>query len=78
MADSSFVTLGAARSLLVDSSVCDSRIVETTKDHTFLAMTCEDGGDVLPKVETRVVVVGEAGRNEALVKALQVSPSCYP
>ncbi|XP_041861527.1 protein ECT2 isoform X2 [Melanotaenia boesemani] len=71
MADSSIVTLGAARSLLVDSSVCDSRIVETTKDHTFLGMTCEDGEDVLPKVETRVVLVGEAGRNKALVKALQ-------
>lgn len=43
MADSSIVTLGAARSLLVDSSVCDSRIAETTKDHVFLGMACEDG-----------------------------------
>lgn len=30
---------------------------------------------MLPKVETRVVLVGEAGRNEALVKALQVRHS---
>lgn len=30
--------------------------------------------DRLPKVETRVVLVGEAGRNGALVKALQVRP----
>uniref|UniRef100_A0A7N6A3V8 Epithelial cell transforming 2 n=1 Tax=Anabas testudineus TaxID=64144 RepID=A0A7N6A3V8_ANATE len=66
MADSSIVTLGTARSLLVDSSVYDSRIAETTKDHVFLGMA-----DMLPKVETRVVLVGEAGRNEALVKALQ-------
>lgn len=43
MADSSIVTLGAARSLLVDSSVCDSRIAETTRDHLFLGMACEDG-----------------------------------
>uniref|UniRef100_A0A3Q1C8S4 Epithelial cell transforming 2 n=1 Tax=Amphiprion ocellaris TaxID=80972 RepID=A0A3Q1C8S4_AMPOC len=43
MADSSIVTLGTARSLLVDSSVYDSRIAETTKDHVFLGMTCEDG-----------------------------------
>lgn len=38
MADSSMLTLGTARSLLVDSSVC-----ETTKDHVFLGVTCEDG-----------------------------------
>ncbi|XP_053285939.1 protein ECT2 isoform X2 [Pleuronectes platessa] len=71
MADSSIVTLGTARSLLVDSSVYDSRIGETTKDHVFLGMASEDGDDMLPKVETRVVLVGEAGRNGALVKALQ-------
>ncbi|XP_069007172.1 protein ECT2 [Embiotoca jacksoni] len=71
MADSSILTFGTARSLLVDSSVYDSRIAETTKDHVFLGMTFEDGEDLLPKVETRVVVVGEAGRNGALVKALQ-------
>ncbi|XP_014872654.1 protein ECT2-like isoform X2 [Poecilia latipinna] len=71
MAESSMLTLGHARSLLVDSSVYDSRIVETTKDQCFVGMTSEDGEDMLPKVETRVVLVGEAGRNEALVKALQ-------
>ncbi|XP_044055564.1 protein ECT2 isoform X9 [Siniperca chuatsi] len=71
MADSSIVTLGTARSLLVDSSVYDSRTAENTKDHVFLGMACEDGEDMLPKVETRVVLVGEAGRNGALVKALQ-------
>ncbi|XP_018551873.1 protein ECT2 isoform X2 [Lates calcarifer] len=77
MADSSIVTLGTARSLLVDSSVYDSRIAETTKDHVFLGMACEDGEDILPKVETRVVLVGEAGRNGALVKALQdISTPC--
>ncbi|KAM7013062.1 protein ECT2 [Tautogolabrus adspersus] len=70
MADSSILTLGTARSLL-DSSVYDSRITETTKDHVFLGMACEDGEDMHPKVETRVVLVGEAGRNGALVKAMQ-------
>lgn len=43
MADSSILTLGTARSLLVDSSAYDSRIAETTKDHIFLGMACEDG-----------------------------------
>uniref|UniRef100_A0A3Q0R4B0 Epithelial cell transforming 2 n=1 Tax=Amphilophus citrinellus TaxID=61819 RepID=A0A3Q0R4B0_AMPCI len=71
MADSSIVTLGTARSLLVDSSVYDSRIAETTKDHVFLGMACEDGEDMLPKVETRIVLVGEAGGHGELVKALQ-------
>ncbi|XP_014269716.3 protein ECT2 isoform X5 [Maylandia zebra] len=71
MADSSILTLGTAQSLLVDSSVYDSRIAETTKDHVFLGMGCEDGEDMLPKVETRVVLVGEAGRNRELAKALQ-------
>ncbi|XP_068563261.1 protein ECT2-like isoform X3 [Cebidichthys violaceus] len=71
MADSSILTLGTARSLLVDTSVYDSRIAETTKDHVFLGMACDNGEDMLPKVETRVVLVGAAGRNGALVKALQ-------
>ncbi|KAJ0032733.1 hypothetical protein NQD34_002814 [Periophthalmus magnuspinnatus] len=72
MADSSIVTLGMARSLLVDSSVYDSRIAETTRDHAFLGMACEDAEEMLlPKVETRVVLVGEAGRNAVLVKAVQ-------
>ncbi|CAG01150.1 unnamed protein product [Tetraodon nigroviridis] len=66
MADSSILTLGTARSLLVDSSSCES-----TRDHVFLGVTCEDGDETLPKVETRVVLVGEAGRNAALLKALQ-------
>uniref|UniRef100_A0AAV2L179 Protein ECT2 n=1 Tax=Knipowitschia caucasica TaxID=637954 RepID=A0AAV2L179_KNICA len=72
MADSSIVTLGMARSLLVDCSVYDSRIAETTRDHAFLGMACEDAEEILlPKVETRVVLVGDAGRDATLVKAVQ-------
>ncbi|XP_054646552.1 protein ECT2 isoform X2 [Dunckerocampus dactyliophorus] len=71
MADSSIVTLGAARSLLVDSSVYDSRMGETTRDHIFLGVACDDAEDILPKVETRIVLVGQAGKNAGLVKALQ-------
>ncbi|XP_024277451.1 protein ECT2 isoform X4 [Oncorhynchus tshawytscha] len=70
MADSSIVTLGMARSLLVDSSVYDSRLAETTKD-VFLSLDCEDMEELLHRVETRVVLVGEAAKNGALVKALQ-------
>ncbi|KAJ0065611.1 hypothetical protein NL108_013743 [Boleophthalmus pectinirostris] len=72
MADSSIVTLGMARSLLVDSSVYDSRIAETTRDHGFMGTACDDAEEMLlPKVETRVVLVRDAGRNAALVKAVQ-------
>ncbi|XP_064791506.1 protein ECT2 isoform X2 [Oncorhynchus masou masou] len=70
MADSSIVTLGMARSLLVDSSVYDSKLAETTKD-VFLSLDCEDMEEMLHRVETRVVLVGEAAKNGALVKALQ-------
>ncbi|XP_015216109.1 protein ECT2 isoform X5 [Lepisosteus oculatus] len=71
MADSSTLTLGAAPSLLVDSSVYDSRMAETSRDHLFLGLTPEDAEDMLPRVETRVILVGEAGNNEELVKALE-------
>ncbi|MBN3319614.1 ECT2 protein, partial [Atractosteus spatula] len=71
MADSSTLTLGAAPSMLVDSSVYDSRMAETSRDHLFLGLTPEDAEDMLPRVETRVILVGEAGNNEELVKALE-------
>ncbi|XP_036378147.1 protein ECT2 isoform X2 [Megalops cyprinoides] len=71
MADSSTMTVGTARSLLVDSSVYDSRMAETSKEHVFLGLASEDTQDVLPQVETRVVLVGDAGNNQDLVKALE-------
>ncbi|XP_066564909.1 protein ECT2 isoform X2 [Amia ocellicauda] len=71
MADSSTLMLGTARSLLVDSSVFDSRLAETSKDHLFLGLMPEEGRDVLPHVETRVVLVGEAGSNEEIINALE-------
>ncbi|XP_026852745.2 protein ECT2 isoform X1 [Electrophorus electricus] len=71
MADSSSVTLGMARSLLVDSSVCDSRMTDSSKDHTFLGLASDDADEILRRVETRVVLVGETGNDEELVKALE-------
>ncbi|XP_072516448.1 protein ECT2 isoform X1 [Salminus brasiliensis] len=71
MADSSIVTLGMARSLLVDSSVYDSRMAETSKEHTFLGLASDDAEENLPQVETRVVLVGETGNNAELEKALE-------
>lgn len=41
-----------------------------------MSLCCSSSlSDMLPKVETRVVLVGEASRNGALVKALQVHHS---
>ncbi|XP_051529378.1 protein ECT2 isoform X3 [Myxocyprinus asiaticus] len=70
MADSSIVTLGMGRSL-VDSSIYDSRMAETTKEQFFMGLHTEETEDVLPRVETRVVLVGEAGNCAELEKALQ-------
>ncbi|XP_016324003.1 protein ECT2 isoform X4 [Sinocyclocheilus anshuiensis] len=71
MADSSIVTLGPGRSLLVDSSVYDSRMAETSKEQFFMGLHADETEDVLPRVETRVVLVGEAGNIAELEKALQ-------
>ncbi|XP_059385266.1 protein ECT2-like isoform X5 [Carassius carassius] len=71
MADSSIVTLGLGRSLLVDSSVYDSRMAETSKEHIFMGLFADETEDVLPRVETRVVLLGEAGNIAELEKALQ-------
>ncbi|XP_058846194.1 protein ECT2-like isoform X4 [Acipenser ruthenus] len=69
MADSSTLTLGTGRSL--DLSAFDSRLAETSKEHLFLGSTAQDIEDGMPLVETRVVLVGEAGNNDQLLKALE-------
>ncbi|KAJ8356951.1 hypothetical protein SKAU_G00197450 [Synaphobranchus kaupii] len=73
MAGCSAVSLGMAHNFLLDSSVYDSRMAETSLEHSFLSITPEDVGldGDLPQVETRVVLVGDAGKNEELVEALQ-------
>ncbi|XP_028650424.1 protein ECT2 isoform X1 [Erpetoichthys calabaricus] len=63
-------TVSNAQSLLVDSSVIDSRLAETSKEHLFLG-SAEDIEDGVPQIETRVLLVGNAENNEELHKALQ-------
>ncbi|KAG2462944.1 ECT2 protein, partial [Polypterus senegalus] len=70
MANISTVTVSNAQSLLVDSSIMDSRLAETSKEHLFLG-SAEDIEDGVPQIETRVLLVGNAGNNEDLLKALQ-------
>ncbi|XP_056324579.1 protein ECT2 isoform X5 [Danio aesculapii] len=71
MADSSILTLGPGRSILVDSSVYDSRMAETSKEQYFIGLHSDETEGVLPRVETRVVLVGEASNMAELEKALQ-------
>ncbi|XP_041261789.1 protein ECT2 isoform X1 [Onychostruthus taczanowskii] len=70
MADSSTLVSETGRSLLADSSVLDSKIIETSKENVFRA-TVLDAEEEMPQIETRVVLVQEAGKREELLKALE-------
>ncbi|XP_051482700.1 protein ECT2 isoform X1 [Apus apus] len=70
MADNSTLASETGRSLLADSSVLDSKIIETSKEHTFPGSGLDAEAE-MPQIETRVVLVQEAGKNEELLKALE-------
>uniref|UniRef100_A0A8C5TE21 Epithelial cell transforming 2 n=1 Tax=Malurus cyaneus samueli TaxID=2593467 RepID=A0A8C5TE21_9PASS len=63
MADNSTLVSETGRSLLADSSALDSKIIETSKENVF--------PEEMPQIETRVVLVQEAGKREELLKALE-------
>ncbi|XP_043926707.1 protein ECT2 [Protopterus annectens] len=65
------LTSGASLSLLVDSSVLDSKITDTYKERVFNASASEDAEDETSPVETRVILVGDACSNQQLLKALE-------
>nr|XP_033815184.1 protein ECT2 isoform X3 [Geotrypetes seraphini] len=70
MTDNSMLTSGAGMSLLADISVLDSKIAETSKENVFIG-SASDNDEEMPQIETRVILVKEAGNNEALLKALE-------
>ncbi|XP_059711743.1 protein ECT2 isoform X4 [Haemorhous mexicanus] len=70
MADSSTLVSETGRSLLADSSALDSKIIETSKENVFRAAVL-DAEEEMPQIETRVVLVQEAGKREELLKALE-------
>ncbi|KAJ7324350.1 hypothetical protein JRQ81_017370 [Phrynocephalus forsythii] len=70
MAGNSTLVSDTGRSLLADSSILDSRIVETSKDNIF-TQSASDVEEEMPQVETRVVLVKEAAKCEELQKALE-------
>ncbi|NWZ01368.1 ECT2 protein, partial [Loxia curvirostra] len=71
MADSSTLVSETGRSLLADSSVLDSKIIETSKENVFRAAVLDVEAEEMPQIETRVVLVQEAGKREELLKALE-------
>ncbi|XP_024077106.1 protein ECT2 isoform X5 [Terrapene carolina triunguis] len=70
MTDSSMLVTDTGRSLLGDSSVLDSKIIETSKENIFIGLA-SDVEEEMPQIETRVVLVQEAGKREELLKALE-------
>nr|XP_006134692.2 protein ECT2 isoform X2 [Pelodiscus sinensis] len=70
MTDSSMLVSDIGSSLLGDSSVLDSKITETSKENVFIGLATHMEEEV-PQIETRVVLVQEAGKCEELLKALE-------
>lgn len=70
MADNSMLISDSGRSLLADSSILDSKVTESSKEHIFVKTT-SDGEEEMPQIETRVVLIQEAAKCEELLKALE-------
>ncbi|KAM8805170.1 protein ECT2 isoform 2-T2 [Eudromia elegans] len=70
MSDNSTLMSETGRSLLADSSVLDSKIIENSKENVFPA-SISDVEEEMPQIETRVILVQEAGKREELLKALE-------
>uniref|UniRef100_A0A287AIM9 Protein ECT2 n=1 Tax=Sus scrofa TaxID=9823 RepID=A0A287AIM9_PIG len=69
MADDSALTSTAGSTSLADSSIFDSKVTETSKENLFIGSTSYV--EEMPQVETRVILVQEAGKQEELIKALK-------
>ncbi|NXF87444.1 ECT2 protein, partial [Eubucco bourcierii] len=72
MADNSTLVSETGRSLLADSSVLDSKITETSKENVYPGSVLHVEEE-MPQIETRVVLIQEAGRHEELLKALETT-----
>ncbi|XP_030351603.1 protein ECT2 isoform X5 [Strigops habroptila] len=70
MADNSMLVSETGRSLLSDSSIVEPKIVENSKENVFPGSIL-DVEEEIPQIETRVVLVQEAGKREELLKALE-------
>ncbi|KAF6384645.1 epithelial cell transforming 2 [Rhinolophus ferrumequinum] len=70
MADNSGITSTTGRTSLADSSIFDSKVMETSKENLCVGPT-SFVEEEMPQIETRVILVQEAGKQEELIKALK-------
>ncbi|KAM3834162.1 protein ECT2 [Vipera latastei] len=70
MTDNTTFMSDTRKSLLADSSVLDSKIIENSKENVFTP-DASDCKEEIPPIETKVILVQEAARCEKLVTALE-------
>ncbi|XP_059777991.1 protein ECT2 isoform X3 [Balaenoptera ricei] len=70
MAENSALTPTTGSTSLADSSIFDSKVTETSKENLFIGSTSYVEEE-MPQIETRVILVQEAGKQEELIKALK-------
>lgn len=70
MADNSTLASTTGSTGLADSSIFDSKVVETSKENLCIrSASCVE--EEMPQIETRVILVQESGKQEELIKALK-------
>uniref|UniRef100_A0A452TR49 Epithelial cell transforming 2 n=1 Tax=Ursus maritimus TaxID=29073 RepID=A0A452TR49_URSMA len=70
MADNSVLTSTTGRTSLADSSIFDSKVTEISKENVFIG-SASYVEEEMPQIETRMILVQEAGKQEELIKALK-------
>nr|XP_054408977.1 protein ECT2 isoform X4 [Pongo abelii] len=70
MAENSVLTSTTGRTSLADSSIFDSKVTELSKENLLIGSTSYVEEE-MPQIETRVILVQEAGKQEELIKALK-------
>ncbi|KAJ8797742.1 hypothetical protein J1605_017168 [Eschrichtius robustus] len=70
MAENSALTPTTGSTSLADSSIFDSKVTETSKENLFIGSTSYVEEE-MPQIETRVILVQEARKQEELIKALK-------
>ncbi|PNI43146.1 ECT2 isoform 12, partial [Pan troglodytes] len=69
MAENSVLTSTTGRTSLADSSIFDSKVTEISKENLLIGSTSYV--EEMPQIETRVILVQEAAKQEELIKALK-------
>ncbi|XP_045358916.1 protein ECT2 isoform X4 [Leopardus geoffroyi] len=70
MADSSVLTSTIERTSLADSSIFDSKVTESSKENVLIG-SASYVEEEMPQIETRMILVQEAGKQEELIQALK-------